>query len=323
MPPIFTYGMTHVGRGRRESAKPTTNELVAKALSAEDLHKMDSNALRWHELNNRANLDIAIEAANQAEKQFERRDLRVTSSTDGGSKEAGARKGWDANKILSYADIQKMSANEAAWQQRFNATWKAAFENEEHRRENRQHILSEKIKLMWQGNATEEEDAAAIRAGEEFASKCPQFDRTHDTALKIVRYMQDNGLDGTDVRSYFTAFRALVETGTITIAKALTANEFLEQADVLKDHRIPPLVQARTAKADATREHFESAAKHTAHAGSTAYTEYPDEQSGYPPAPTKYSFRKLLDSLSSEAYQKRLNEDSAFRAACDKLNRSK
>src|SRR5438128_1831391 len=177
MPPIFTHGITHVGRGRRESAKSTANsELVVKPLSAEDLRKLDSNAWLWHELNNRANLDSAIEAANQAKKQFERQDLRVTNSTSGASKESGERQGWDASKALSYADIQKMSASEAAWQQRFNPSWKTAFEDEEHRRESRKHIAGERIKLMWSGHATKEEDDAARVAAEEFARRFPQFE---------------------------------------------------------------------------------------------------------------------------------------------------
>lgn len=44
------------------------------------------------------------------------------------------------------------------------------------------------------------------------------------------------------------------------------------------------------------------------------------ESTGYPQAPTKYSFRKLLDSLSADEFQRRVNEDPQFVAAIDKLN---
>jgi hypothetical protein len=319
---IFTYGINHVGRGRRDAKsvnKPT--QLVAGPLTAEDLRKMDSNALRWHELNNRANLDAAIEAANKSEKQFERQDLRVTNAATGASREQGERKGYSVRE-LTYREIQEMTADETAFHQRFNAdNWKKAFAAEEQRKQSRKHIGEQRIALMWAGNATEEEDAAARAAGTEFTRRFPQFERTMPNAQAMAQYMKDNSLDGTRVDSYITAFRALVERGVIKVPRILSADEFLEQSDVLKDHRVPPLVAARTAKADATRQHFENAANSTAHAGSTSYTEYPDEQSGYPPAPTKYSFRKLLDSLSSDEFQKRLNEDSAFRAACDRLNK--
>jgi hypothetical protein len=320
--PIFTYGITYVGRGRRDAKsvnKPT--QLVAGPLTAEDLRKMDSNALRWHELNNRANLDATIEAANKSEKQFERQDLRVTNATTGASREQGERKGYSVRE-LTYREIQEMTADETAFHQRFNAdNWRKALEAEAQRRDSRKHIAATRVNLMYQGHATPDEDAAAIRAGQEFVAKTPTFERTQANAFAMYNFMRDAGLDATDVRSYFQAFHSLVERGDIKLPKILSADEFLEQTDVLKDHRVPPLVQARTAKADATREHFENAANNTAHAGSTHFTNYLDEQSGYPPAPTKYSFRKLLDSLSSDEFQKRLNEDSAFRAACDRLNK--
>jgi hypothetical protein len=43
----------------------------------------------------------------------------------------------------------------------------------------------------------------------------------------------------------------------------------------------------------------------------------------YPPASTKYSFKKLLDSLDAESCRKRINDDSAFAAAVDKLQNGK
>lgn len=83
---------------------------------------------------------------------------------------------------------------------------------------------------------------------------------------------------------------------------------------------VPPLIQVREAKAASTAAHFAKTEAASAKAGSTTVVTYEDDSSGYPQAPTKYSFRELLDSLSADDYQRRVNEDPQFAAAIDKLS---
>src|SRR5206468_6436813 len=119
-------------------------------------------------------------------------------------------------------------------------------------------------------------------------------------------------LDATEVSSYMNAFNALVEEGKLTPAPAQSAYEFLRNHPELHDRRTPPLIQTREAKAQATAEHFQKARESTAQAGVTQVTTYPGrERIGYGDH-TRYSFRKLLDSLDSDSYRKRLNEDKSF-----------
>lgn len=225
---------------------------------------------------------------------------------------------------LDYKEIGRMSAEDAAWHLRNNTrAWNAAFDEESQRQKSKIHVALNRTKLQWQGNATESEDEDARIAGETFAQKFPQFERTLANAQALCRYMQEHDLPGTELSSFITAFRALSEKGELTLAKTESADEFLKNHPELLPKAVPPIVAAKLEKAKATEEHFAKAQAATMRAGSTAVTTYEDEQTGYPQAPTKYSFRRLLDSLSADEYQRRLSDDPAFSAAIDKLNNGK
>ena len=240
------------------------------------------------------------------------------------SKQFGEQRGWDANRELTYREIAEMTADEAAFHQQFNPTWKRAFELEENRRDNRKHMKFWDVRRMWKGEATEEEDHKARKAGAEFTARYPNFERTLENAQAIVRFMEENNLDGTKVESYITAFRDLLENGTLTTAPVESADEFLRNHPELTATKlVPPIIRAKQAKAQATENHFLNARKATAtaRAGTTSFTDYPQEQRGVPPYSDieKASFRKLLQNLTADDYQKRL-QDPEFRAAVDKLN---
>jgi len=207
---------------------------------------------------------------------------------------------------------------------RFHEVWNKealdrAFTIEQNRRTNAERIPVWETRRMWRGEASRKETEAARAAGDAFATRTPQFSRTLENAKAMADFMQAHDLDGTKLESYVTAFRELSTEGKLTLAPAQSADDFLRTHPELHDRRTPPLIQVREAKAEQTAKHFEAAANATAKGAVVNFTDYPSEQSGYPAAPTKYSFRKLLHSLSSEDYQKRLNEDGAFRAAVDRL----
>lgn len=115
-------------------------------------------------------------------------------------------------------------------------------------------------------------------------------------------------------------FHLLIQPQRRNNDDGISADAYLAQHDELKDKRTPPLIAARQERAVATAAHFAQAAANTARSGSMTVTEYPEDQSGYSSAPTKYSFRRLLDSLSATEFNKRLNQDPAFAAAVDRLN---
>jgi len=246
---------------------------------------------------------------------------KTPTTTSGASKkeleEMAARHGWQIRPV-SYEEILKMSSAEF----RFHEVWNKealdrAFTIEQNKRTNAEPIQN--VKRMWEGRATPNENEKCRIAGDTFATRTPQFARTIENAMLMIEHMQAHDLDATKIESYTTAFRELTEQGKLTVAPAESADEFLHSHPELQDRRTPPLIQMREAKAAQTAKHFKAAANSTAKGTVVNITDYPNEQSGYPAAPTKYSFRRLLDSLSAEDYQKRLNEDRQFAAAIDKL----
>ncbi len=263
-------------------------------MTARDLKEMDSIQYRWNEFFNRANLEAALQSPGK-----------------GASEET---------RELTYEDIQKMSATEAAWHQQHNAEhWRIAFEKEEIRRTNKQHMKVWDIRRQWREGVTEEQSRRAQAAGAEFARRFPAFEQTIDNANAIVRFMEEKDLDSTEISSYVSAYRELTDQGKLTVAPAQSADQYLAAHSELHDTRTPPLMAVRNAKAEQTAKFFEAAASATRKGTVVNITDYPSEHTGYPAAPTKYSFRRLLDSLSAEDFQKRLNEDAAFVHAVNKL----
>jgi hypothetical protein len=249
---------------------------------------------------------------------------KVSSSRGGrGGEELkvlGERKNWTVRE-LSMREIQQMSAEEVLWHEAYNKeNLDRAFTLSENQRLNRERIPVWETRRMWEGKATPEENEKSRIAGDAFAIRHPRFERTIENATLMVEYMRDHDLDATESSSYVTAYRELTDQGKLTVAPTESAHDFLRSHPELQDRRTPPLIQVREAKAAQTAKHFEAAASATAQGTVVNVTDYPSEQSGYPAAPTKYSFRRLLDSLSAEDYQKRLNEDPQFAVAIDKLN---
>jgi hypothetical protein len=247
------------------------------------------------------------------------------SSRGGKSREElkalGDRNGWTVRELSMREICQQMSADEVVWHEVFNKeNFDKAVERDAVAGERKNIDAQWAVRRMWEGGATPAENEKCRIAGDSFARRTPQFARTMGNAMLMIEHMQAHDLDATKIETYTTAFRELTEQGKLTVAPAESADDFLRNHPELHDRRTPPLIQVREDKAARTAKHFEAAANATAKGTVVNITDYPTEQSGYPAAPTKYSFRRLLDSLSAEDYQKRLNEDRQFAAAIDKLN---
>ena len=281
----------------KDSVKPKT-EYQVRPLHADDIQKMSADELRFHELNNRKALDMALESANP-QKQL------------------------SDESTPTYEQIQRMSAEQAkAAMLRDPKGWKAAFEEQERLRNSKRHVATQRTKLQWQGHATESEDEAARIAGSTFAKKFPQFERSLSNAQAMARYMQENDLPGTDLSSYIAAFRALSEQGKLTLAKAESADEYLQKHPELLPKAVPPLIASQQAKVKATEEHFAKTQAASAQAGSTTVTDYPREQQGVPPLNEieKASLRALVRNMSASELMQKCSDDPSFKKKLDSLS---
>ncbi len=250
---------------------------------------------------------------------------KVSSSRGGKSREElkalGERHGWSVRE-LSMREIQQMSADETLWQSEFNKeSFDQAFTLAENGRLNRERMPTWNVRRMWGGGATSEEDSAARIAGNQFATRCLQFERTIENSQALVEWMQTHDLDGTKVESYVSAFNALVEEGKLTPAPAESADDFLRNHAELHDTRTPPIIAARNAKAEQTQKYFEAAANVTAKGTIVSVTEYPSEQQGVPPYSeiAKASLRAKVKSMSSSELADKCQNDPSFKKALDSL----
>src|SRR5260370_37145263 len=201
---------------------------------------------------------------------------KVSSSRGAKSRDAltalGERQGWRVRE-LSMREIQQMSADETLWHEAYNKeNFDVAFTLAENGRLNRERMPVWNVRRMWNGRATSEEDSAALIAGNQFATRCPQFERSIENPQAIVEWMQANDLDATKVESYVRAFRALVEEGRLIPAKPESADDFLANHPELHDRRTPPIIAARNARVEGTRKHFEAAANAPTQSTSTTLT---------------------------------------------------
>src|SRR5205809_617030 len=268
-----------------------------------------------------------------------------------------AQYGWSARQ-LTFTEVRAMSSSELRWHEIYNATnLENALALPGIAQERKNINAQWAAKSLWDDRTqpTPEQAAEIANALERFKQIYPQFiasrtenqcvllwlkDRNmHVTFENLGESFQANALEGkiwlnpnainagsetevsgTQLISHHNFHKLMLPQKRISEVDRLSADEFLEaNADVLKDKRVPPMIAARQGRTQATTEHFQKAKEATAHAGSTSVTDYPADETGYPNYPSKYSFRRLLDSLSAEDYQKRLNEDRQFAAAIDKL----
>jgi len=197
------------------------------------------------------------------------------------------------DRELSAKDVSKLSANEFLWFETFFPQRLADAEKiENNKQHNKETMKVADARRMWAGKATDDESAAAQAAGAEFANRYPGFVRHSENAGAITRYMQQHDLDATQVPSYAEAFSALAIQGAVTISPRdagigpearltdpqeiksypklhlvlqpsrvskpedkLSAEEYRKlNPELFGDNRVPPLIQARIARKQATEE---------------------------------------------------------------------
>ena len=238
-------------------------------------------------------------------------------------KSLGERRNYQDRELDARA-VSSLSSDEYLWFQTFfPARLETAAQREANKKHNRQAMSVWDIRKRWREGVTPEESRRAQEAGAEFARRFPTFEQTIDNAHAIVRFMEENDLDPAEIASYITAYRELTDQGKLTVAPIESADDYLRNHPELHERRTPPIIAARAAKAEQTAKYFQAAANATAKGTVVSFTDYPErERIGYGDH-TRYSFRKLLDSLDAESYARRLKDDPQFSAALDKLNDGK
>jgi hypothetical protein len=273
-------------------------------------------------------------------------------------KNLGERNGWTVRE-LSMREIQQMSADEAVWQETFNKeSFDKAFERDAVAGERKNINAQWAAKKIWDDvtKPTPEQSDAILAALERFKQTYSQFIQSraengiiltrlkernlHVTFENLVESFEANALEGkiwlnpnainagaeTEVSgqqllNHHNFSKLILPQQRISETDRMSANEFYEQnKEILADRRTPPIIQARNAKAASTAAHFQQTETSTAKSGSTSVTDYGHEQHGVPPSSEKYSFQRLINSLSAEDFARRVKEDPQFAAAIDKLN---
>jgi len=280
----------------------------------------------------------------------------VTNKTE--LKELGERMGWKVRPLTEREIRGSMSAQEVVWHEVWNSdNYKAAFTAEESKKTTKANVAAMSTKRMWAGQATEEESQQAYAAGERFASNYASFVRNVHNSETMVLFMAENNLDATKSQSYVEAFEVLAPQCKLVLSPKnagigpeetvsgeslknyprlhllcqpnkvlkpedkLSADEYFAlHKDTLGDKRVPPIILQKQQLAAATTKHFEQVKSGTAEGQAVRFTDqggkdYP----GFPAAPTKYSFRKLVDSVSSTELAQRCQQDPAFKKALDEM----
>jgi hypothetical protein len=264
-----------------------------------------------------------------------------------------AEHGWTA-RPLTYSEVLEMPSSEFHWHEQFNKeSLEKALAMPAIGKHNDDVMKKWANKRMWDGGATEQESQKAFAAGDRFASSYSQFIRSESNGLAICAYLAQRNLDATDVRNYVIAYEALVAEGKLVLSpkaagigmeetltgdelrnyarlnlllqpnKALrpedklSADEWFSAHPELHDTRTPPLIQKRVAQNANTAEYWKQTEASTAKSGSTSVTDYPRDRHGASSPSEKYSFRKLVGSLSSTEIAQRCQQDPAFKKALD------
>jgi hypothetical protein len=267
----------------------------------------------------------------------------------------GAQHGWTA-RPLTHKEVLAMSSSEIRWHEQFNKQNLDKALAEPGKIKAHKDIDSQwKATKFWDDttgiSVTPDEYETLIAEFKKFIDHYPQYktplaDENNDVIFgwlrdrhmapifsNLVLAFEANALEGKlwlnpsaisagkESEVFGTdhhAFDLLVQPQRRNADDGLSADDFLQaHKDVLADKRVPPLIAAREAKANATASYFYQTGTVTASSGSTKVLDYPQLQYGVPPQSEKYSFRKLVDSMSSTELAQRCQRDPAFKKALD------
>ena len=274
-------------------------------------------------------------------------------------KTLGERNGWTQRELTMREIRQQMSADEVVWHEVFNKeNFDKAVERDAVAKERKDINAQWDARKLWMDHTkpTPEQAEAILAALERFKQTYPQFIQSRaeneiillglrdknmavtfenlvesfeDCAMKGLVHLNPSAIalgsqtdvSGDELLHHQNFHKLVLPQKRVSDVDRLSADEYLERnKDVLADKRVPPIIAARNAKAASTAAHFQQADRGTAKSGSTSVTEYSHEQHGVPPSSEKYSFQRLINSLSAEDFARRVKEDAQFAAAIDKLN---
>lgn len=261
------------------------------------------------------------------------------------------------DRELSAHEVAQLSADEYLWFSTFfPERLEHALQTASNQRHNKVEMKKVEAQQFWNrywgtGNQAAPDEATQVMAEiQRFTARYPQFLTNKAENSCVLEYLKDNDLPVT-YQNLVRAFEACVLSGRAVVSPARIGAGTEEEVtgDVLTQHRnvrvlmsaqsrpddvsadefyrqhkelhpgMPHKIRERQAQRQATQQSFEQARAATVHAGATSFTDYPErDRIGYGDH-TRYSFRKLLDTLDAESYKRRLIEDKAFAAAVDKL----
>lgn len=271
-------------------------------------------------------------------------------------KALGERSGWVAGPITP-EHVKAMGADQLRWNELFNnENLEHALALPETNKQYDKTLEQRRALRFWHNiiNLNFDEQTAFRAEFQKFVDTYPQFRGAHaeENTDVLTTWLQDRQMTpiyanlclafeacalagklwlnpsaisaGQESETHGTQhhnFHLLIQPQRRNTDDGLSADAFLAQHSELHDTRTPPIIIQRQQVAAATAAHFEQAKSGTAEGQAVRFTDMGGKDySGYPSHPTKYSFRRLLDSLDSVEYQRRLNADPAFAAAVDKLN---
>ena len=270
---------------------------------------------------------------------------------------AAQRYGW-TRRDLSIKDIQEMSSGESRYHEICNPDlYEAAFQRHAKKDANEREIEKSAVQRMFADRATPEETAAAVRETQKFAERFPQgqFATMPENRKKLIEWLKENNKAIT-YANLVEAFESLAIAGDLVLSpnvisvgtevevtgEALrkyprldkllaaqkrpspedmqSAKDYLQNHPELKDQRTPPLIQARAQKDANTTAFFKETEAATASTrdSKTRVVDYGPQDHGVPQS-KKYSFRKLVDSMSSTELAQRCQQDPAFKKSLDEM----
>lgn len=274
-------------------------------------------------------------------------------------KALGERMGWKARPLTEKEIKGGMSGQELIWHETYSPAEveKALSSVDEYNREVR-HRQSVKKLWDQDTQATPEEAAKIWQALQRFKQTYPQFIESNPANAAVLLWLKDRNMEvtfpnlqeafedcamngtihlnpsaiaagsqtdvsGDDLKRHHNFHKLIQPQQRVSDVDRMSGDEFKTAAQnthpELKDQRVPQIVAARSAKAEATAQHFTQAAEHTNKADVVTLVDYPDQPHGVPPESEKFSFKTKIRSMSATELAERCQLDPAFKKALDEM----
>jgi hypothetical protein len=144
--------------------------------------------------------------------------MSVGHKTNGELEFLASKYGWDKKAKLTHARIQRMTADEADYQSRFNVEeFNRAWNEKETEAENKRNAEVAQVRRMWeQDEATQEETETAVKEAKEFTAAHPQYIVCDENARTLLAWLKERKLLPT-AQNWAAAFQAVGAQGRILV----------------------------------------------------------------------------------------------------------